>query len=187
MAISGSPIPVTAAWGITRVTKANWRSKKPFTAPAGWLSAVAGGAFLNGTAHTEIWYYPNNPGGIASADFGSSPASLTAYAQMSEWSGVAIASPLDQTGTFTINSLSHVFGNRRYQTTDDSRNNWLVALLTFGEGWHNNHHANPTSARHGLAWYEVDLNWLGIRALHALGLAWDIKTRTASATPSRSP
>jgi hypothetical protein len=79
-------------------------SKKPFTASAGWLSAVAGGAFLNGTAHTEIWYYPNNPGGIASADFGSSPASLTAYAQMSEWSGVVIASPLDQTGTFTINS-----------------------------------------------------------------------------------
>ena len=50
-----------------------------------------------------------------------------------------------------------------------------MALLTFGEGWHNNHHAHPTSARHGLAWYEVDLNWMGIRTLEALGLAWDIK------------
>ena len=50
-----------------------------------------------------------------------------------------------------------------------------MALLTFGEGWHNNHHAHPTSARHGLAWYEVDINWVGIRTFQALGLAWDIK------------
>jgi stearoyl-CoA desaturase (delta-9 desaturase) len=57
----------------------------------------------------------------------------------------------------------------------NSTNNWWVALLTFGEGWHNNHHAHPTSARHGLAWYEVDPNWVGIRTLQALGLAWDIK------------
>ena len=58
---------------------------------------------------------------------------------------------------------------------DDSTNNWWVAALTFGEGWHNNHHAHPTSARHGLAWYEIDLNWIGISTLKALGLAWDIK------------
>ena len=79
-------------------------SQKPFTAPAGWVSAVAGGAFLNGTAHTEIWYYPNNPGGIASADFGVSPNSIDAVGLMSEWSGVAAASPLDATGTLTVNS-----------------------------------------------------------------------------------
>src|SRR5688572_12211896 len=66
-------------------------------------------------------------------------------------------------------------GGRRFETGDDSRNSWWVALLTFGEGWHNNHHAHPTSARHGLRWYEIDLNWLGIRALQFLGLAHGIK------------
>jgi hypothetical protein len=68
------------------------------------VSAVPGGAFLSATAHTEIWYYPNNPGGIASAAFGVSPASINAYAQMTEWSGVVAASPLDQTGTLTVSS-----------------------------------------------------------------------------------
>ena len=77
--------------------------------------------------------------------------------------------------TWLVNSATHKWGSRRFATRDDSTNNWWVALLTFGEGWHNNHHAHPTSARHGLAWYEVDLNWLGIRTLRALGLAWDIK------------
>ena len=63
----------------------------------------------------------------------------------------------------------------RFQTRDDSTNNWWVALLSFGEGWHNNHHAHPVSARHGLAWYELDVNWIGISLLKALGLAWDVK------------
>ena len=78
--------------------------------------------------------------------------------------------------TWLVNSATHKWGSRRFQTRDDSTNNWWVALLTFGEGWHNNHHAHPTSARHGLAWYEVDLNWMGICVLRAVGLAWDIKT-----------
>ena len=77
--------------------------------------------------------------------------------------------------TWLVNSATHLWGSRRFQTRDDSTNNWWVALLTFGEGWHNNHHAHPTSARHGLAWYELDQNWIGIRALQILGLAWDIK------------
>jgi len=77
--------------------------------------------------------------------------------------------------TWLVNSATHLWGRRRFQTRDDSTNNWWVALLTFGEGWHNNHHAHPTSARHGLAWYELDQNWIGIRALQMLGLAWDIK------------
>ncbi len=77
--------------------------------------------------------------------------------------------------TWAVNSATHLWGNRRFATKDDSTNNWWVALLTFGEGWHNNHHAHPTSARHGLAWYEVDLNWMGISFLKALGLAWDVK------------
>jgi stearoyl-CoA desaturase (delta-9 desaturase) len=68
-----------------------------------------------------------------------------------------------------------MWGNRRFATRDDSRNNWWVALLTFGEGWHNNHHAHPTSARHGLAWYEIDLNWWGIRAMQFLRMAKGVK------------
>ena len=56
-------------------------------------------------------------------------------------------------------------------------------MLTFGEGWHNNHHAHPVSARHGLAWYEFDFNWLGIRTLQALGLAWDVKAANARTRP----
>ena len=77
--------------------------------------------------------------------------------------------------TWLVNSATHMWGRRRFATKDDSRNNWWVALLTFGEGWHNNHHAYPTAARHGLAWYEVDVNWMGIRALQLLGLAKNIK------------
>lgn len=77
--------------------------------------------------------------------------------------------------TVTINSLAHRFGSRRFDTRDDSRNNLLLALLTFGEGWHNNHHFFPGSARQGFAWWEVDLTWYGLRAMSALGLVRDLK------------
>jgi fatty-acid desaturase len=77
--------------------------------------------------------------------------------------------------TCFVNSAGHLWGTRRFQTNDDSRNNWWVALMSFGEGWHNNHHAATAAARHGLAWYELDLNWWAIRTLKALGLATDIR------------
>jgi stearoyl-CoA desaturase (delta-9 desaturase) len=64
-----------------------------------------------------------------------------------------------------------MWGSRRFETRDDSRNNWLIALITSGEGWHNNHHAHPTSARHGLAWSEFDLSWIQIKVLKFLGIA----------------
>lgn len=73
--------------------------------------------------------------------------------------------------TWLVNSATHLWGSRRFETSDDSTNNWWVALLTFGEGWHNNHHAFSRAARHGLAWYELDLNWVAIRALTWLRLA----------------
>jgi fatty-acid desaturase len=73
--------------------------------------------------------------------------------------------------TWLVNSATHTWGSRRFRTRDMSTNNWFVALLTFGEGWHNNHHAHPVSARHGLKWYEVDINWYGIWTLKKLGLA----------------
>jgi fatty-acid desaturase len=77
--------------------------------------------------------------------------------------------------TWLVNSATHMWGTQRFKTRDDSRNNWWVALVTFGEGWHNNHHAHPRSARHGLRWYEIDVNWWGIRALQLLGVARSVK------------
>ena len=87
--------------------------------------------------------------------------------------------------TWLVNSATHLWGTRRFHTADDSTNSWWVALLTFGEGWHNNHHAHPTSARHGLAWYELDVNWWGIRTLQLLGLAKDIKLTGRAAAAAR--
>jgi fatty-acid desaturase len=89
--------------------------------------------------------------------------------------GVFLRVTLNLHATWLVNSATHMWGSRRFETTDDSTNLWWVALLTFGEGWHNNHHAHPTAARHGLAWYEVDVNWWGIRTLQLLGLAKEIK------------
>jgi stearoyl-CoA desaturase (delta-9 desaturase) len=73
--------------------------------------------------------------------------------------------------TWLVNSATHLHGSRRFETKDESRNSWWVALLTGGEGWHNNHHAYPVSARHGLAWYEFDPNYYGIWLLQKLGIA----------------
>jgi stearoyl-CoA desaturase (delta-9 desaturase) len=77
--------------------------------------------------------------------------------------------------TWLVNSATHSWGTRRFTTRDLSTNSLWVALLTFGEGWHNNHHAHPTSAAHGLTWWEIDGNWYGIWLLQKLGLVWDVK------------
>jgi len=76
---------------------------------------------------------------------------------------------------FLVNSYGHVWGRRRFETRDDSRNNWWLALLSGGDGWHNNHHAHPALARHGLAWYEIDTNWYTIWALKKLGLVKKVR------------
>ena len=95
--------------------------------------------------------------------------------------------------TWMVNSITHMWGTRRFLTADDSRNNLLIALLTGGEGWHNNHHAYPVSARHGFAWYEIDLNYYGICLLKFLGLVSRVKATTLSsakkerATTSHAP
>jgi fatty-acid desaturase len=88
--------------------------------------------------------------------------------------------------TWLVNSATHMWGSRRFLTADTSTNSFWVAALTFGEGWHNNHHAAPQAARHGLAWYEVDVNWYGIAVLRLLGLARDVKLQTLS-RPSAAP
>jgi stearoyl-CoA desaturase (Delta-9 desaturase) len=82
--------------------------------------------------------------------------------------------------TFCINSLAHVLGRRRYVTADDSRNNWLLALLTMGEGWHNNHHACQSSVRQGFAWWEIDATFYILKALSWFGLVWDMKSPPAA-------
>ena len=94
--------------------------------------------------------------------------------QMLVW-GFFISTVACYHGTYTINSLCHVWGSRRYQTGDDSRNNLLLALITLGEGWHNNHHRYPASARQGFYWWEIDLTYYGLRLLAALGLIRDLK------------
>jgi fatty-acid desaturase len=76
--------------------------------------------------------------------------------------------------TWSVNSVTHIWGYRNYDTPDRSRNNVIVALLVSGEGWHNNHHADPSSARQGHKWWELDLVWLAIRLLMLLGLAKDV-------------
>lgn len=95
------------------------------------------------------------------------------------WSGLLIGFFLSTAilwhGTFTINSLSHMLGSVRYQTGEDSKNNWYLAIITMGEGWHNNHHHFMGSTRQGFYWWEIDVTYYILRALQAVGLIWDIK------------
>ncbi len=78
-------------------------------------------------------------------------------------------------GTFTINSLAHVFGRRRYETNDDSRNSFTLAMVTLGEGWHNNHHHFPAAARNGFFWWEIDITYYTLKLLEAFGIIWDLR------------
>lgn len=87
--------------------------------------------------------------------------------------------------TWSINSVCHIFGRRDYDSEDDSRNNWLFGLLAHGEGWHNNHHAFPTSARHGLKWWQLDLSWILIRTMELVGLAWSVRLPSERALAAR--
>jgi sn-1 stearoyl-lipid 9-desaturase len=95
--------------------------------------------------------------------------------------GVFVRTVLSLHFTWLVNSATHMWGTQRFDTGDTSMNSFWVAVLTFGEGWHNNHHAQPQSARHGFTWYELDVNWYGIWTLRTLGLAWDVKMPKASA------
>ena len=93
--------------------------------------------------------------------------------------GMGVSTVVLWHGTFTINSLSHVFGKRRYPTSDDSRNNWLLAIVTMGEGWHNNHHHFAAAARQGFYWWEIDMSYYVLKSLSVFGIVWDLKQPTA--------
>ncbi len=86
--------------------------------------------------------------------------------------------------TWLINSATHIWGSRRFATKDDSKNTWWAAIVTFGESWHNNHHAHPVSARHGLVWWELDLTWISLSVLRAVGLVWDVKVAKVTQVPN---
>jgi len=102
------------------------------------------------------------------------PALGATGAQVFVW-GFFVSTVLVYHATFTINSLAHVYGTRRYETKDTSKNNWLMAVFTMGEGWHNNHHFAPSSERLGFFWWEVDLAHYVLVALSWVGVVWDLK------------
>lgn len=90
--------------------------------------------------------------------------------------GFCISTTLLYHGTFVINSLTHMWGKRRFKTSDDSRNSFLLAIITMGEGWHNNHHRYPGAERQGMYWWEIDITHYILKALSWVGLVWDIRT-----------
>jgi stearoyl-CoA desaturase (delta-9 desaturase) len=112
------------------------------------------------------------------------PSLNTNGMQLLVW-GFVISTVVLYHATFTVNSLSHVWGKRRYATSDQSRNNFWIALATLGEGWHNNHHHYPGSAKQGFYWWEVDLTYYGLKILAMCGLIWDLRMVPASIRESR--
>jgi len=90
--------------------------------------------------------------------------------------GFFISTVLLYHGTFCINSFTHLIGKRRFKTSDDSRNNWLLALITLGEGWHNNHHRYPGAERQGMYWWEIDISHYILKVLSWFGLVWDLRS-----------
>ncbi len=100
--------------------------------------------------------------------------------------GWLISTVLTYHATFSINSLSHLWGKRRYATDDDSRNNAVLALITLGEGWHNNHHHFQSSANQGFFWWEIDISYTTLRALQLVGLVWDLRKPGAKALAYRN-
>lgn len=114
------------------------------------------------------------------------PSMETGGLQMLVW-GFFISTVLVYHGTFSINSLGHMVGKARYKTDDDSRNSAWLALFTLGEGWHNNHHRYPLSARQGFFWWEFDPTYYALRLLTLTGLIWDLKGVPARVKESGSP
>jgi stearoyl-CoA desaturase (delta-9 desaturase) len=103
------------------------------------------------------------------------PSLGTSGFQMLVW-GFFVSTVVLYHGTFTVNSLAHIFGRRRFETADNSRNNLFVALITLGEGWHNNHHYYPASERQGFYWWEIDVSHYMLRLLSWMGIVWDLRT-----------
>jgi stearoyl-CoA desaturase (delta-9 desaturase) len=126
----------------------------------------------------KLWFVPPTLLGIACYVFGGLEALF---------GGFMLSTVMLWHGTFTINSLSHIWGKRRYATTDDSRNNWVLALITMGEGWHNNHHHYMGSTRQGFFWWEIDMTYYVLRAMAAVGLVWDLREPPSRVLENATP
>ncbi len=131
-----------------------------------------GGWFFVFLAHSILFTLAGAVFGYIVSGYQSSEA-LRYAASWTVWA-VAARTVFVLHGTWAVNSLSHVFGYQNYKTRDNSRNNWLVALLSHGEGWHNNHHAEPRAAAHGHRWWEFDMSWRIIQTMERIGLAHDV-------------
>lgn len=103
------------------------------------------------------------------------PSLGTSAGQLFVW-GFCISTTLLYHGTFMINSAAHLFGRKRFVTGDESRNSLILALITLGEGWHNNHHRYPGSERQGFYWWEIDISHYILKGLQSVGLVWDLRT-----------
>ncbi len=114
----------------------------------------------------KLWWLPPTLLGVAV---------WAAFGWAALWGGFMLSTVLLWHGTFTINSLSHVWGKRRYATSDTSRNNWVLAIITLGEGWHNNHHHYMGSTRQGFYWWEIDVTYYILKAMSWVGLVWDLR------------
>jgi hypothetical protein len=169
-------LPIASVAGtllVANVSSDTSASNKAFTPPAGWVPAPAGGAFQSGAAHTEIWYYPNNPGGITSAGFGVSPASIDAVAEMSEWAGVATVSPLDQTGILAVgtNQASVTISTSPATT---SANDLVITAMGLAP-------QSPQVYTHGAGWTSLASDMPnGFASEYRLGLAAGAASETVS-------
>ena len=134
-----------------------------------WFSIFIGHAFAYYAIGAIVGYVWGSP----SAEAGTMAAAVQLGMSWLVW-GVFVRVVFVLHGTWAVNSLTHVIGYRNYETREDSRNHWLVALLTHGEGWHNNHHASPRAAMHGHRWWEFDMAWCVIRFFEMIGLATDV-------------
>jgi len=113
------------------------------------------------------------------------PAACTGGPQFFVW-GFIVGTVWTYHTIWSANSICHRYGRRHYPTPDDSRNNFLVALLILGDGWHHNHHRWPGSARHGFRWWEIDMNFAVLTMLSRLGLVWDLRMPPATVTARAS-
>ena len=106
------------------------------------------------------------------------PGLGTSGFQLLIW-GFFLSTVLLYHGTFTVNSLAHVIGRRRFETSDDSKNSFWISMITLGEGWHNNHHRYPSSERQGFYWWEIDISHYILRVLSWFRVVWDLRTPPA--------
>ncbi|MGP0089132.1 MAG: acyl-CoA desaturase [Xanthobacteraceae bacterium] len=139
-----------------------------------WLVLISWGAFFAGAFLAELLL---GGSAIEALQFGLS---------VLIW-GVFVRTVLVWHITWSVNSVTHLWGYRNYETDESSRNNVLIGIISNGEGWHNNHHADPRSARHGHLWWELDVTWLTIRLLAALGLAHNVATPSPHVLARRVP